>query len=370
MIIMALDHTRDFHHAAAMLFSPDDVARTTPAIFLTRWITHFCAPVFMLTAGAAVYLWQQNGHTRAETTRFLASRGLWLIVVELIAMRFALNFSLTQGIVLLNVLWALGWSMIVLGALIYLPARVLVPACLAVIALHNLLDPLTQAQMGPLWPFLHQVGLPFPGLPLLVAYPLIPWFAVMALGYTLGQIFEWDQARRRRFLIRTGLALTVAFLVVRMLNVYGDPVRWTSEFPGKTWISFLRVTKYPPSLDFLLMTLGPALLVLAWFDRKNWSLSHPFIVFGRTPLFYFIGHLLVGHLLAFPLAWFRYGHVGFLLNLLPTLGGQRELYPADYGYSLGQVYLIWMAVVVLMYPACRWFAAVKQRRRDWWLSYL
>ncbi len=171
-------------------------------------------------------------------------------------------------------------------------------------------------------------------------------------------------------MIRIGLALTIAFLVIRWINIYGDPQPWSTKFPGMTVLSFLRCTKYPPSLDFLLMTLGPALLVLAWFDRLVWKHANPLIVFGRVPLFYFILHMYLAHLLAFPLALIRYGHAGFLFTPAPSMGGAADVYPAGYGYSLGVVYLLWILVVALLYPACLWFARLKERRRDWWLSYL
>jgi uncharacterized membrane protein len=356
---MALDHTRDFFSADAMRFQPEDLARTTAALFFTRWITHFCAPVFMFTAGTGAYLWWRHGRTLKQLSVFLWKRGLWLVLLELIVLRYAEFFSLTRGMVILSVLWALGWSMVALGFLAHLPIRILAVVSIAVIILHNLADPIRSA--APLWSILHQPGVFFLGsVPILAAYPLVPWFAVMSAGFCFGPILTLPPSERRRWVLRIGLALTAAFLIIRGMNHYGDPAPWTGSV-----LSFLKCNKYPPSLDFLLMTLGPALLLLPFLDR-----FHPLIVFGRVPLFYFLVHFYVIHLLAFPLALIRYGQVGFLLNPYPTLGGDAKSYPPGYGYSLPVVYLIWIAIVLLLYPLCRWFGGLKQRRRDWWLGYL
>ncbi len=254
MIIMALDHTRDFFHIDAALFQPDDLSKTTAALFFTRWITHFCAPVFMFTAGVSAYLWVSRGRTVSELSRFLWTRGLWLVFLDLTVMRFALTFSFTQGPLILLVLWALGWSMVALGVLAHLPMRVLTVLSILTIALHNLLDPI---QGGALWDILHrQAVFKISGIPALVAYPLIPWIAVMSAGYCFGPYL------RKGWMLKLGIGLTAAFIVLRAINIYGDPFPRTTTF-----LSFLRCTKYPPSLDFLLMTLGPALMVWAWLDR-------------------------------------------------------------------------------------------------------
>jgi uncharacterized membrane protein len=373
MIVMVLDHVRDFYHAGAMTFQADDLTRTSAVLFFTRWITHICAPVFMFTAGLAAYFWWwDRGRTKGQLSRFLWTRGLWLVFLELTAVRVAFTFG--SGPLILNVLWALGWSMVVLALLVHLPVRVLAVLSVAVMALHNLADPFTVAPMSPrssIWMMVHQPGVVnFGGFMVVVAYPLVPWFAVMAAGFCFGSVFGLDRSRRRRWLVRIGVGLILGFLVIRGINLYGDPQPWSSRIPGMTLLSFLRCTKYPPSLDFLMMTLGPAMLLLAWFERFRFSSGHPLIVFGRVPLFFFLVHLFVIHLAAFPLAIIRYGHAAFLLNPLPSLGGPANLYPPGYGYSLTFVYGLWIAIVVLLYPLCRWFAKLKARRRDWWLSYL
>jgi uncharacterized membrane protein len=378
MIIMALDHTRELFHSAAMTFQPEDLARTTVPLFFTRWITHICAPVFFFTAGLGAYFRLGRGHAD-HPTGFLVKRGLWLVLLELTALRFVLNFSLTTSPIFLTILWALGWSMVALGFLSRLPIRLLAVGALLVIALHNLADSVSAASLGaagPLWNVLHQPGfIPLDAIGVVVAYPLVPWFAVMAAGFCFGPIMNLDARARRGRMVSIGLGMILAFLALRAVNVYGDPVRWSADIPGKTLLSFLRCTKYPPSLDFLLVTLGPALLLLAGFDRIDRSFSgfwrkNPLLVFGRVPLFYFLIHFLLIHLLTIPFAYFRYGKVGFLLNAPPSLGGRGNLYPSDYGYSLLVVYGIWILVVVIMFPLCVWFSRLKERRRDWWLSYI
>jgi uncharacterized membrane protein len=351
MIVMALDHVRDFTSSTAFLFQPDDLTRTSAALFFTRWITHFCAPVFMFTAGIGTYFRKTRGQTTGELSRFLVTRGLWLVLLELTVIRLAFSFG--KGPVILEVMWALGWSMVLLAVLVHLPLRWLAVLSVATIALHNLADGVKD---GWTWNILHrQAALPMGNMLVVVAYPLMPWFAVMALGYCFGQVMTFETERRRRWLLRVGLTTTAAFVVIRALNIYGDPQKWSSAIPGMVVMSFLKVTKYPPSLDFLLMTLGPAILLLWWLDGAEPGDTNPLIVFGRVPLFYFVVHLFLIHGLAVLLAWLRFGPM---------------VYPRDYGYGLGGVYAIWLAVVITMYPLCRWFMGVKRRRRDWWLSYV
>jgi uncharacterized membrane protein len=378
MIIMALDHVRDFIHRGAMSGSPTDLATTTPLLFFTRWITHICAPVFMLTAGMGAYLWWQRGRSRRELSWFLLTRGVWLMVLEITVMRLAYNFSFSgQYPLLLIVLWALGACMIAMAALVWLPLPALATVSLAAIAGHNLLDGIAPARLGALagaWTVLHQPGVvPFPGMVVFVAYPLVPWVAVMALGFCLGPAYRWEAPRRERLLLTAGLAATAAFVVLRGLDAYGDPAPWTAQRSAvHTLLAFLNTTKYPPSLLFLLMTLGPALLLLAWLDRRVIRPSNPLVVFGRVPLFYFVLHFFLAHLAVLALSLLEYGRAawGFGLNPVPSMGGPKELFPPAFGWSLGVVYLVWAVVVVALYPVCRWFAGVKARRRDWWLGYL
>jgi uncharacterized membrane protein len=358
MIIMALDHTREFFHIDAMSFAAENLARSNGILFLTRWITHICAPTFLFTAGLAAFYWSRRpGRTSNDLSKFLLRRGFWIILLEFTVFRFAVYLSLTKGLVFLITLWAIGWSMVALAGLSRLPMRILAPLSVVAIFLHNLLDPIQN--LGWFWNILHQQGfLPIiPGVPLVVGYPLIPWIFVMSAGFCFGQIMTMDADSRKRWLLRIGSAAVVLFLGLRGLNLYGDPRPWTTQFPGMTFFSFLNVTKNPPSLDFLLMTLGPAILLLALFDGRRFSNAHPLMVFGRTPLFYFLGHFLLIRLLTIPAAWLRYGRVDFLLaEPLPSMGGKADLYPKDFGYDLFTTYLIWIAVVILMYPLCNWYS--------------
>lgn len=378
MVLMALDHVRDFIHRGAMSGSPTDLATTTPALFLTRWVTHLCAPTFMLTAGLGAFLWWRRGKTRGQLSAFLLTRGTWLIVLEVTVMQLAYNFDLSSRYpVLLLVLWALGACMIVLAALVWLPIPVLATVSLAAIVLHNSLDGVTAATFGsaaPVWNLLHLPGaFPVAGLMVIVGYPLVPWIAVMALGFCLGPVFLLERPVRRRCLRACGLAATAGFVMLRALNIYGDPVPWASQdSPAFTVLSFLNTTKYPPSLAFLLMTLGPALLALAFFDRPGLRRSNPFVVLGRVPLFYFVLHFYAAHAAAVKLALVRYGvgALDFMFQPLPSTGGPADRFPPQFGYDLWVAYLVWVLIVVGLYPVCRWFAEIKAKRHDWWLSYL
>ncbi len=375
MIIMALDHVRDFFHVGAMTFQPDDLTKTTAALFLTRWVTHICAPVFMFTAGIGAYFFgSRPGRSKAILSRFLLTRGLWLMFLEFTALHFGYFLNFTSGPWLLSILWVIGLSMVVLSLLVHLPVRVLATLSVLVIVGHNAADGVRAAAFGsfaPLWNLLHQPGvIPIGKEAFIVAYPLIPWVAVMATGYCFGPVLQRETADRRRFMLRVGLGIIAAFVILRALNLYGDPRAWSTQVPGTAVLSFLGTTKYPPSLLFLLMTLGPAFLLLRYFDGRSWSSDHPLLVVGRVPLFFFLLHFFVAHLVAFPFAFLRYGEVAFLLKPMPSMGGALDSYPAGFGYSLPSVYVIWLLVLALSYPLCRWFAGVKNRRSDWWLGYL
>ena len=374
MIIMALDHVRDFIHRGAMLSQqPTNLATTTPILFMTRWLTHFCAPVFMFTAGMGAYFYLRNNRTKAHLATFLITRGVWLIVLELTVMQLLYNFGISsQYPIFLLVLYVLGACMIILAALIWLPVPWLTALSVVTIVLHHLLD--STRSTTPWWLLLHQQGaFAFAGRIFIAAYALVPWFAVMALGYCTAAVFSWEAGRRRRFLLRVGIAMTIAFLVVRGINVYGDPSRWAWQSSATlTVLSFLNTSKYPPSLLFLLMTLGPALIVLSWFERRDFSRGNPLIVFGRVPLFYFVLHFFAAHAAIVLMSIAKYGTsaFGFMFQPVPSMGGPLAAFPQGFGYDLWVAYAVWIAIVVLLYPVCRWFAAVKERNRSRWLSYV
>jgi uncharacterized membrane protein len=303
------------------------------------------------------------------------ARGFWLIVLEFTLVRAGFFFQVGIDPLFLLVFWALGWSMIALAALIHLPWRALLAVGVGMIALHNLLDRIQPAAFGSLawlWQILHVQGVWITGGPtVIVAYPLVPWIGVMAAGYGFGRVYRLPAGARRTLLGRLGLALVAAFVVIRGLNVYGDPRPWSVQTSWAfTMLSFLNTTKYPASLSFLLMTLGPAILMLSWIDRVRVGDSHPLLVFGRVPLFYFVLHIPVIHAIAKALTWLTYGAAPFLFLPPPTLGTPRNAFPPDYGWDLWVVYAVWAAVVLAVYPVCLWFARLKARRPHWALSYL
>jgi uncharacterized membrane protein len=372
MVLMALDHTRDFfHNGVYQGFDPLDLSKTTIPLFFTRWITHYCAPVFVFLAGTGAFLSTTRGKTTRELSWFLLTRGLWLVVLELTWVRwagwsFAIDLHEHWG----NVIWAIGWSMVSLAGLVHLPVKAIVLIGATIIVGHNALDPLIPEDFGPLsglWRILHEGG-SFniaTGLKLGAGYPLLPWVGVMAAGYGFGAIMLRAPAWRQSWLMRGGWLMVAAFLLLRVINVYGDAKPWSSQSSGfLTFLSMLDCTKYPPSLCYLLMTLGPAAILLARLDRLKTPLLNPFLVFGRVPLFYYLLHLPLIHGFAVAVNLIRFGHANWLNGTTPAKP------PGDAGFELPVVYLVWLIVVILLYPACHWFAASKRRRKDAWLSYL
>ena len=355
MVVMMLDHTRDFVHYASSSFDPSNVQKTWPLLFFTRWVTHFCAPLFVLLAGTGAYFQEMRGKPKSELSKFLLSRGLWLIAVELI----------------------------VLAAVIHLPMRAIVALSIAVIALHNTLDGVqVTSWAGPgtpvpgfgatLWHILHVPGVVFlfgaGGPPSLALYPLSPWIAVIAAGYSLGSLYRRPEDERKKILYTLGAAISLGFVVLRWTNFYGDPSKWSHQSrPVMTFLSFLATTKYPPSLLYLMMTIGPALIFLAFFDeRRRGAISKVFITYGRVPFFFYIGQWVFAHSLAL-IAGKIAGHPTEYLFENIAFGPP---WPPGSGFGLGVTYLLWILGAALLYPLCKWYAGVKARRTDWWLSYL
>lgn len=367
IVLMALDHTRDFFGTSGA--NPRDVAE--PALFLTRWITHFCAPVFIFLAGVSAYLYGARGRSVGALSRFLLTRGLWLILIEFTVVRLGWSFSLNITHFTGQVIWAIGASMVVLAGLVYLPRWAIAVVGLVMIAGHNLFDGIAAEQFGPagfIWNLLHKPGPLWAGdgTRLFVLYPLIPWVGVMAAGYALGPVMQLDAAARRHWLLGLGLALTAGFIVLRATNLYGDPAGWDGHDGAlATALSFVNCEKYPPSLLYLMMTLGPALVLLATFPHANarGRAATCLITFGRVPFFFYVVHIFLIHALAVVFAAVAFGDASWLFG---SFGGK----PAGYGVSLAGVYGVWLCVVIALYPPCRWFAALKQRRREWWWSYL
>lgn len=370
IVIMALDHVRDFFGDPAA--NPTNLSTTTLALFFTRWITHICAPVFFLLTGTGAYLTLSRMPKRA-LSRFILTRGLWLLFLELVVVRFALQFNFDYQVTVINVLWALGWSMIVLSGLLWLPLWAIACCGALLIVGHNAFDAAGMARaVSPLWILLHQPGVVYrtSHTVVVVAYVLIPWVGVTAMGFVLGALYRWDAARRRRWLLALGSCLVAAFVVLRLLNVYGDPAPWSVQrTPLWTLISFLNTTKYPPSLLFLLMTLGPALLLLRAFEGRIPAALRPALVIGKVPLFFFVLHFFLIHLLAVAVSYLRYGEVRETFQS-PDLAHFPFSAPPGWNVGLPAIYALWVVVVIALFPLCRWYAGVRQRQGAWWLSYL
>jgi uncharacterized membrane protein len=375
MIIMALDHVRDYFHADAFIYSPTDLSKTSTVLFFTRWITHFCAPVFVFLAGTSVYLMSQK-KSRKELSLFLLKRGVWLIFLDLVVMTFGWIFDIHFHFIFFNVIWMFGMSMIVLAALIHLPLKIILLIGLVIVAGHNLLDNFNvegNNLSAFLWAILHKQGsFTLTERSFFVGYPLIPWIGVMALGYCLGSLYtaNYDPLKRKNILIQAGSLVILLFIILRSTNIYGDSLPWSRQHsPLFSFLSFLNVSKYPPSLLFILMTLGPVLLFLAFTENVNNRINNVVSVYGRVPLFFYVVHVYFIHLLAL-----------FAANLLPGYNWsdlilEQPLWFTDelkgYGFSLGIVYLVWIAVVVALYPLCRWYDRYKQQHKEkWWLSYM
>ena len=379
MIIMALDHTRDFFHAEAFTDDPLNLATTTPALFFTRWITHFCAPTFALLSGTSIYL-QSRRKSRAELSVFLLKRGLWLIVAEVLLLAPAADSFALFGFVTLAVFWSLGISMVFMAGLTWLPFRAMLGIGLVIVLGHNLLDAVEQAPgftSGFWWALVHGGGNTMfqyaPGRDLMVLYPFLPWLGLMMLGYCLGRLFEPTVSRekRRQWLLALGAGAIGLFVVLRGLNGYGDPFPWRVQKDGLTTLfSFLKVHKYPPSLLYLCITVGPGLLALAWLEPIQNRVTNVLRTYGRTAFFYYTLHWYVLHTLRM-IVFFAAGHTMAEADAALKTIPMKFALPGTGGYSLWVVYVVWIAVVASFYPLCRWYDAYKTAHKEyWWLSYL
>ena len=375
MIIMALDHVRDYLYAGSFLFDPLDLTKTSGILFFTRWITHFCAPIFMLLAGTSAYLIGQK-KTKNELSVFLLKRGLWLIFLEMIVVNFGWNFNITFPMFLFITIWALGISMIVLAALIHLPKKLILGICIIIVAGHNLLDNIhvtgnSLPAFG--WSLLHdQRFFTWHKEILLVGYPIIPLVAIMPLGYFLGSWYTADyniQKRQRNLLILGSLAIA-SFIVLRYTNLYGDPVKWSVQKNAFfTFLSFIKVNKYPPSLLYVLLTLGGAFLFLSFTEKLKGAVVKVVSVYGRVPMFYYLIHIYVIHLVAMIASAFLPGQDWKIWILTKPIWFTTDL--KGYGFSLPVAYLIWIGLVIALYPVCKRYDAYKQANKGkWWLSYL
>jgi uncharacterized membrane protein len=375
MVIMALDHVRDYFHLGAWLYNPTDLETTTPVLFFTRFVTHFCAPVFIFLTGTSASLFGQN-KSKKSLSKFLFTRGLWLIFVEIVIMNFLWWFDPAFGHIGLQVIWAIGLCMIFLAALIHLPFKLLILISLTIIFGHNLLDGFTvkgYELTSILWYIFHQVGhLPI-GSDHMVGfyYPVLPWIGVMALGYCFGFLYHkgFAQALRKKYLIGLGLTTISLFLVIRLINSYGDMVPWSLQKDSIfTLMSFINVSKYPPSLLYVLITIGPTFLVLYFLEDIQSGITDFLLVFGRVPFFYYLLHIFFIHTAAL-LTLIVLGDDWTLMIMDKKAFTTNQM--ADYGYSLWVVYLVWIMIVALLYPFCKKYMTYKLRNKEkWWLSYL
>lgn len=375
MIIMALDHVRHFFHTEAFLYEPTDLARTTVLLFFTRWITHFCAPVFVFLAGISAYLYGTR-KTRRELSYYLFTRGFWMVFTELFIISLGQTFNPSYPLFNLQVIWAIGISMIVLSVIIYMKRPFILATAILFVAAHNLLDNL-HVKAGGLggffWSVLHVPDrFHFGRYIIFVQYPVIPWIGIMAIGYYLGSLFStyYQPGKRRKELLLLGFSAIALFCLLRIFNIYGDAALWsTQKNAAFSLLSFLNVTKYPPSLLYSLITLGPAMIFLALAEKPLNSVSKKIIVFGRVPFFYYVVHIFLIHLLALAgavLSGYTWSDMilSDKVNRVPALKG--------YGFNLLTVYLVWIGLIIILYPCCKWYERYKRTHQSsrWWLSYL
>jgi len=373
MIIMALDHVREFFHYPAITQNPLNPLTTSPALYFTRWITHLCAPIFVLLSGTSIYLVGLR-KTKSQLSKFLLTRGLWLIFIELVVMNFAFSFDPHFTTVFVQVIWAIGISMVILSGLIWLPFPVILALGLVIFFGHNLLDyaeAQRQGQVGFFWSLLHRPGFfPYDGGRVFgVLYPFVPWTGIMLLGYSLGKWFEpqADPAVRKKRLLITGACMIALFIVLRIANSYGDPTPRDTSLTGiQAFYSFMNVQKYPPSLMFSCITIGIGLLLLVVFENMNNRATSVLNVYGRVPFFYYVPHFYLIHLLCV-VGFFA---AGYGINDIRSPNVPFLFRPVDFGYHLWAVYLIWITVVAMLYPLCKWYNNYKSTHNDWWLSYV
>lgn len=366
MIIMALDHTRDFFHITAMTADPLDINATVPWLYFTRWITHFCAPVFVFLSGISAYL-SSKKKTPAEAALFLIKRGLWLIVVEVVLITLALTFNPFYNIIILQVIWAIGCSMIILAMLSRISFKLVLTVGLLLFFGHNITDKISLPPSITLQILLTAFGTFIPldrTHFILDLYAILPWTGIMLLGYCTGYFYQqgmFTPEKRQRLLLLAGTSLILLFIILRITNVYGDPILFT-----KGLLSFLNTSKYPPSLQYCCMTLGPALILLPVLENAKGKWIKIISTYGSVPFFYYVLHFYLLHSLLV-VAFFASGyHASQIADPnIPFL-----FRPAAFGYSLPVVYLIWLTVVVILYFPCRWFIRYKQQHHFWWLKYV
>jgi uncharacterized membrane protein len=376
IVIMALDHVRDYFHADNFLFEPNDLSQSNPAIFFTRWITHFCAPTFVFLAGTSAFLVGKR-KTKKQLSVFLLTRGLWLMLLEITVVSFAWNFNPAFTFTRLQVIWTIGLSMIILSAVIHLPKQVILILGLLILFCHNLLDNIHATQntfRDFIWAELHErKRFVIRGYTIATGYPTVPWFGIMALGYCFGQFYKkgFEAIKRKKYLLTIGGSAILLFIILRSTNIYGDKEIWSQQHSfAMSVCSFLNVTKYPPSLLYSLMTLGVSIIFLAFSEKKPGWLGNKLIHFGRVPMFFYLLHLYLIHLLA-TLAIVISGRPWTDTILKFSANAKDSPWLAGYGFSLIGTYIVWFSIILILYPLCKWYDKYKQDHKEkWWLSYL
>jgi len=375
MIIMVLDHVRSYFHGSNYLFEPTDLSHTNAPLFLSRWITHYCAPIFVFLAGISAYLYGAK-KSRRELSFFLLTRGIWLVLAECLIVTLGWTFNPSYHLIILQVIWAIGVSMILLSAMVWLDKRLILGIGILLIGAHDLLDTVHFPGTGAasvLWALLHErATFPAGHFSFMIFYPIVPWIGIMAVGYCLGSWYSpgYDPAKRRRALLSLGLGAIALFILLRSGNFYGEPAHWSTQ---KNFLfsilSFLKTTKYPPSLLYILMTLGPALIFLSLAEKPLNAFTSKIAVFGRVPMFYYITHIFLVHGLAV-LAVVLSGHKWTDMVLTNWVASQPEL--KGYGFNLVTVYIVWATVILILYPLCKRYDRYKRANQSTkrWLSYL
>ena len=376
MILMALDHVRMYFAYETWYAEPTNLGTTTPLLFFTRWITHFCAPAFVFLAGTSAILYGDRKANIKETAWYLFARGIWLILVEVVIVNFAWTFDVTYSFIILQVIWAIGISMVTLSVLVFLPKRLILAIGLILVFGHNILGSIIvqgTSVWDLVWYALHQPKAVFIDSTHVVnfVYPVLPWIGLMALGYVFGVLYKKDfpVEQRKRWLFTIGICATLLFIALRGLNLYGEPHHWQIQTsPVFSLMSFLNTTKYPPSLHFLLMTMGPALIFLAAVESAGYRLAKPVIVFGKVPFFFYIVHLYLIHALAMLMLIYKGRDWSeYILSARGIASGSL----INFGLRLEAVYLVWILVILLLYPICIWYQRYKDGNSSkWWLRYL
>jgi uncharacterized membrane protein len=371
MILMPLDHIRDF--LSNSLYSPFDIAHTTPALFFTRVVVNFCAPVFIFLAGTSMFLWKSSGKDTKTVSFFLFTRGLLLILFELTIIRTVWAFNFDLAYQLCQIFWAIGWCMISLSAIIFLPYWLIATLGGIIVTFTDFLSKIAPSARGAfsgLYKILHGPGEAHVSLfsnkvTLQIEDPLLPWIGVMALGFVFGKLYTYDVAKRVKGLLVIGFSAIAAFVVLRYFNIYGDPYIWQNQknliF---TIMDFIKSQKYPASLDYLLFYLGFSVLLLAVFEKAKGRFAEFFITYGKVPLGYYVVHVFLIHTIAVVLAYFTYGTATFLFNNDILIGFYGPTFPIGYGYSVPVLYAIWVSVVLALYPYCKWYRGIKEKHRD------